>query len=94
MDCDTVDNGKNVTVWGNGSSFDIAILESAYEYFDIRTPWEYSAINDVRTIVALNPTIKQNMVYETGVKHNAVNDCMHEINYLVETLKSLNVKYF
>ena len=93
MDCDTVDEDKDVVVWGNGAIMDITILESAYEYFDIEVPWKYWAVNDVRTIVDLNPTIKKNCKFEEGVKHSAVADCLHEIKYTVETIKSLNLKH-
>lgn len=89
MDCDSVDDDKNVVVWGNGATMDITILESAYEYFNMETPWKYWSVNDVRTIVDLNPTIKKNCKFEEGIKHSAVADCLHEIKYTVETIKSL-----
>ena len=88
MDCDSVDDDKNVVVWGNGSSFDIAILESAYNYFEVETPWNFWSVNDVRTIVDLKPSIKANYKFN-GVKHSAVDDCIHQIGYLTETIKSL-----
>lgn len=91
MDCDTVDDDKNVVVWGNGATMDISILESAFNYFDIKVPWKYWSVNDVRTIVDLNPSIKKNCKFEEGVKHSAVADCLHEIKYTVETIKSLNL---
>ena len=93
MDCDSVDDDKNVVVWGNGATMDITILESAYEYFNMEIPWKYWSVNDVRTIVDLNPTIKKNCKFEEGVKHSAVADCLHEIKYTVETIKSLK-KYY
>ena len=89
MDCDTVDDDKNVVVWGNGSTMDITILESAYEYFDIEIPWKYWAVNDVRTIVDLNPTIKKNTKFNYGIQHSAVADCLYEIEYVSKTVKSL-----
>lgn len=89
MDCDTVDDDKNVVVWGNGSTFDISILQNAYEYFDIEVPWKFWSVNDVRTIVDLNPTIKANMKFVTGIQHSAVADCLHQIKYLTETIKTI-----
>lgn len=80
-------DGK-IVVWGNGSTMDITVLQSAYEYFDINMPWNFNEVNDVRTIVALNPKIKRETEFK-GVKHNAVDDCKHQINYLVNTIKSL-----
>lgn len=92
MNCNSVDNDKNVVVWGNGATMDISILESAYQYFDKELPWKYWAVNDVRTIVDLNPSIKKNCQFDSGVKHSAVADCLYEIKYLSETIKNLNLK--
>lgn len=84
---------RTVKVWGNGSIFDIAIVESLYEqYYDReRIPWKYWAVNDVRTIVDLNPEVKKNCNFE-GTPHCAVDDCKYEIKYLVETLNTIQIK--
>jgi hypothetical protein len=79
-------------VWGNGSTMDITILESAYEYFGIEIPWKYWAVNDVRTIVDLNPSIKKNCEFDCGVRHSAIADCLYQIKYTTDTIKSLKVK--
>jgi hypothetical protein len=92
MDCDSVDDDKDVVVWGNGSTMDITILESAYEYFGIEIPWKYWAVNDVRTIVDLNPSIKKNCEFDCGVRHSAIADCLYQIKYTTDTIKSLKVK--
>lgn len=81
---------NKVTVWGNGATMDITILQNAYEYFDIKIPWSYWSVNDVRTIVDLNPKIKKNCIFDSGIKHSAVADCLHEIKYLTETIKTLH----
>jgi len=94
IDCDSVDNDKNVVVWGNGSSFDIAILEDAYNYFNIELPWKFWSVNDVRTIVDLKPEIKAMSKFDCGIKHSAVSDCLYQIKYLAETIKSLGIKPF
>ena len=78
-------------VWGNGSVMDISILENAYKSLKLEVPWSYWAVNDVRTIVELNPSIKENCTFE-GEKHNPLNDCLHQIKYLSETIQSLNIK--
>lgn len=92
MDCDSVDEDKNVVVWGNGATMDISILENAFNYFDIEVPWKYRAVNDVRTIVDLNPSIKKNCDFDCGVRHSAIADCLYQIKYTTDTIKSLNVK--
>lgn len=92
MDCDSVDEDKNVVVWGNGATMDISILENAFNYFDIEVPWKYRAVNDVRTIVDLNPSIKKNCEFEWDVRHSAIADCLYQIKYTTDTIKSLKVK--
>lgn len=89
--CDNTDKNskERVVVWGNGATMDITILQNAYEYFGKKTPWQYWAVNDVRTIVDLNPTIKDNTEFIETVKHSAVSDCLHEIKYTVKTIISL-----
>ena len=92
MDCDTVDDDKDVVVWGNGATMDISILESAFNYFDIEVPWKFWAVNDVRTIVDLNPSIKKNCEFDCGVRHSAIADCLYQIKYTTDTIKSLKLK--
>lgn len=82
------DCGNNVVVWGNGSTFDISILENAMYKFFSELPWKFWNVNDVRTIVALNPDIKKNLNFE-GIAHDALFDCIHQIKYLTDTLKSI-----
>lgn len=92
ISCDNIhDEKENVVVWGNGSTMDITILQSAYEYFDIDVPWKYWAVNDVRTIVDLNPKIKKETIFITdnGIKHSSIGDCLYQIKYLTNTLKSI-----
>lgn len=81
-------NNEETVLWGNGSTMDITILQSAYEHFKEPKPWKYWAVNDVRTIVNLNPEIKKNCTFE-GNKHDPVDDCRHQIKYLVETLNNI-----
>ena len=56
----------------------------------MKLPWKFWAVNDVRTIVDINPDIKKNCKFD-GTPHCAVDDCKHEIKYLVETLKTIKV---
>jgi len=41
---------KDAKVWGNGSIFDIAMLENAYCQCDVDIPWKFWNIRDMRTI--------------------------------------------
>lgn len=77
----------DIRVWGNGSMADNRWLESAYEACKMESPinfWEHS---DLRTMVDYGwrkqkTDYKQSQEFE-GVKHNAIDDCKHQIKYLV-----------
>jgi DNA polymerase III epsilon subunit-like protein len=83
---------KGNPIWGNGSSFDITILESAYyavgwdkdkQYGD-HLPWKFWDIYDMRTLTS----ILGRKLEKTGVNHNALDDAMAEAKLLIEMLKS------
>lgn len=90
--CNSDSDRRVVKLWGNGSIFDLGILQNMYEtcIFKVKLPWKFWAVNDVRTIVDLNPDVKKNCEFD-GTPHCAVDDCKHEIKYLVETLKTIKV---
>ncbi len=79
-------------VWGNGSSFDLGILKSAYDKCKIPVPWMFWNERDVRTIVSVgymldfNP--KKDMPF-VGVRHNALDDSIHQAKYVSEIFKKL-----
>ena len=90
--CNSDSDRRVVKLWGNGSIFDLGILQNMYEncFHNMKLPWKFWAVNDVRTIVDLNPDVKKNCEFD-GTPHCAVDDCKHEIKYLVETLKTIKV---
>ncbi|MCQ8932486.1 3'-5' exoribonuclease [Escherichia albertii] len=76
---------KFVQVWGNGATFDNAILRTSYERLDIPCPWRYHNDRDVRTIVELGKTIDFNartVIPFEGVRHNALDDARHQAKYV------------
>ena len=82
---------ENIIVWSNGSSFDISILQTALQKYNIKEPWYYRNIRDVRTVVSLFPVIKNEHIFK-GTLHNAIDDCINQIEYLTKTLKFLQIK--
>lgn len=80
--------GDNKYIWGNSARFDLGILQNAYDACNIPIPWDFRKELDVRTLVFLNPTIKENFEYK-GIKHNAIDDCKNQIDYCHLTYKSL-----
>jgi len=81
----------NVKIWGNGARFDIGLLEDAYVACQFKTPWYFRSEMDVRTLVAFKPEIKANYSF-TGVMHDPIDDCKHQIKYCVETWRVINLK--
>ena len=80
----------NLQVWGNSNRFDLGILAKAYYVAGHKEiPWKYAMERDVRTLVSFNPIIKQNELF-TGVKHNPIDDCKHQIKYCYKIWNKLN----
>lgn len=82
---------KDVKIWGNGARFDIGILEDAYAACYIQTPWNFRSEMDVRTLVAFAPEVKANTPF-TGVYHDPIDDCKHQIKYCVEIWNMLKTQ--
>ncbi|HAH0814007.1 TPA: exonuclease [Escherichia coli] len=83
---------KFVQVWGNGATFDNAILRASYERLDIPCPWRYHNDRDVRTIVELGKTIDfdaRTVIPFEGVRHNALDDARHQAKYVTATIQKL-----
>lgn len=73
-------------VWGNGSTFDISILEAWFGLLGKEVPWKFWNVRDVRTVVDLLDIPKKNMVFE-GTAHNALDDVIHQIKYMTKAMK-------
>lgn len=76
---------KFVQVWGNGATFDNAILRRSYERQGIPCPWRYCNDRDVRIIVELGKTIgfdARTAIPFEGVPHNALDDARHQAKYV------------
>ena len=89
-----LENSNNIRIWGNSNRFDLGILEGWYKKgigSKFEPFWNTWLERDVRTLSSLKPNIKANMKF-VGIKHNALDDCKHQIKYCFETLKALNIK--
>jgi hypothetical protein len=65
-------------VWTNGPSFDSTILASHYRKFNEDLPWSFWNDRCFRTLMSelsFNPKNEP----RTGVHHNALDDCLHQI---------------
>lgn len=78
---------KNVRIWGNGASFDCALLMAAYRRADIPVPWKYSGERCYRTVKALNPDVVEEA--REGTHHDALADATHQAKHLMKILPTM-----
>lgn len=78
-------DSSSIKVWGNGSTFDNALLRAAFERHTMRPFWGWYNDRDVRTIVELGRAINFNPKYEmpfVGIQHSALADAKHQAKYV------------
>ncbi|QJI52284.1 hypothetical protein [Cronobacter phage JC01] len=81
----------NDLVWGNGSVFDITILEAWFAQLHLPTPWKFWNIRDVRTAVDL-AGINPLKFEREGTFHNALDDAIHQVKYMSAGIQWLRDK--
>lgn len=96
---DAVDNFLNSagalgdsTVWGNGATFDIVIMESLFAAEGRAAPWSYRDIRDLRTIYEAAGVESDDVTSAGLVKHVAVDDAIEEARRLVKALGVLGLR--
>ncbi len=72
-------------VWGNGATFDISILEYAYDHgaVGLKEPWHFMNVRDLRTLVDAAKTLAdfdKSLVASVGAAHNALDDATYQAN--------------
>jgi exodeoxyribonuclease VIII len=75
-------------VWGNGASFDNAIINTAYRVCGYSKPWGKNQDKCYSTIRALYPL---SLDFQ-GVAHNAVDDAKHQARVLIAINKKYDLK--
>ena len=76
-----------VRPWGNGSIFDISIMESLFADYGRQCPWRYSNVMDLRTFRRF---VANNMkVPVIGTAHNAVDDAVSQAQYVIDHMKKV-----
>jgi hypothetical protein len=77
-------------VWGNGSSFDITILEHAYVKggVGLAPPWHYTNIRDMRTIVDVSGLMA--WPQREGTHHNALDDARYQAQVISACWQKIN----
>ena len=84
----------DVYVYGNGSDFDIGILNHAYKEISNFVPWDFRKVRDMRTLrdiclrLGLEDQIKAG-VPRVGVAHNALDDAQFQANIVMASLSAI-----
>ncbi|ESZ98086.1 hypothetical protein SBOR_1542 [Sclerotinia borealis F-4128] len=84
-----------IMIWAYGSTQDCRWMESAYKACDLKKPWMYYNDLCVRTYCEMAFSITgRNIRREVdksfvGKKHNAIDDCKHQIIYLIRCRDAL-----
>lgn len=82
---------NDVVVWGNGCTFDITILESLFNDYNLIVPWKFWNVRDLRTY--------KDFVYDgadvarDGVHHSALDDAIYQAKIVIEGERLFNEKY-
>jgi DNA polymerase III epsilon subunit-like protein len=79
-----------IMIWGNGASFDVTILEEAFEAVGVsRYPWKHWNIMCFRTVMNLmgirNSDIRKS---ENDTHHHALDDALSQTKTLIKVLTS------
>lgn len=80
--------GFNAKVWGNGASFDNAILANAYNKAGLELPWKFYNDRCYRTMKSLHRDIKMERI---GVHHSALDDAESQAIHLINIFKQKNI---
>lgn len=76
-------HGDNVQPWGNGASFDIAILDHAFpRILNKPAPWKFWNVRDCRTIKELASGIVNYNDKMQGVAHTALDDAVNQAKWV------------
>jgi hypothetical protein len=70
--------GKPV-LWGNAASFDLKLLEAAYEAAGVKVPWDFRSERCYRTLKNIFPQVTSGPF--DGLKHNALADAKFQARH-------------
>jgi hypothetical protein len=71
--------------WGNGSNFDITIIEHLLTMYNLTIPWKFWNIRDLRTFKEYVYNGKQ--TERKGVHHNALDDAIYQAQVVIDGSK-------
>lgn len=76
-------DSKDYKIWANGASFDPPIVRHLFSQYNIKEPWDFRRVFDVRTINWLSKIDSKSIpLHADGIKHDALSDCLWQIDVL------------
>jgi hypothetical protein len=72
---------NDIRLWGNGPSFDNAILGYAFEAASMEQPWKFWNDRCFRTISGMFPSVEKRR--RGGTHHNALDDAIYQAEHLL-----------
>ena len=79
---------EDLRVWGNGATFDLTILEHAYDTLQISRPWTFRAHRDVRTVKDIAEDLFK-MPSKPIDAHNALVDAVFQAKWVSTAWQAL-----
>ena len=87
LDC--CSSPKDARLWGNGISADNVWIRNLYQRHMVDFPLPYWCDKDVRTLTGLVDYAELQTIQFTGVKHNGLDDCKHQIKTICKSYNLL-----
>lgn len=81
---------SEVRMWGNGIDFDNVLLAEAYKKMQMPLPWDFRGNRCFRTVKNLHSDVEKPA--KIGISHSAIDDAIWQAIYLMDILKTKNIK--
>jgi hypothetical protein len=79
-------------LWSHGATFDIVVLENAFNRCGWSKPWSYKVERDTRTLYAIAPGGMPAVEKDPEQEHDALYDCEIQIKQVVGALAALRAQ--
>lgn len=84
---------QRVVMWGNGPSFDNAILGALYDKVGLKKPWEFWNEGCMRTAVRMARSVGWEKPVHDGTAHHALHDSRHQARVICSALRYVKSMY-
>lgn len=78
-------------IWSH-ATFDFVILMNYFNKMHIKPSFHYRSARDLRTLVDLAGITDFDKYRRVGVHHNALDDCVYQVQYAVDCLNILKIQ--